>query len=161
MAITGNSIQHWQLNALRIDTAEKDVVTPSVNQPASSDFIVTGNNMANPDAGNLDTIQLNAGLQSAAAAQTVCTDIGGAGGLANAFGGTHGAGGGDFDLQISERFSASLRFPGFVGDGSNQTDIQNFIRGRNTGNPTVALIDNPISGGAACATPTLPPAITP
>jgi hypothetical protein len=161
MALASNTIQHWAQNALRVISGEKDLVTPGLNAAAAADFTVTGNTMQDGDASRTDTISLIAGVQSGAAAQSVCADIGGAGGLSNAFGGTHGVGGGDFDLQISERFAASLRFPGFAGDGSNQTDIENFIRSRNTGNPTVALIDNAISGGAACAAPALPPGVTP
>jgi hypothetical protein len=165
MAITNNTIQHWQINALRIDSGEKEVVNPvgsPTNSVGSADFVVQGNTMSSPDSGSADTMQINVGVQSGAAAQNVCADIGGSGGgLSNAFGGQHGVNGGDFDLQISERFQGNLRFPGFVGDGSVEADIQTFIRSRNTGNPTVALIDNAISGGASCATPSLPPAVTP
>jgi hypothetical protein len=162
ISVTNNAIKHWQLNALRIDSAEKEVVSPigsGNNQVASSDFIISNNVISNPDAGSLDTMQLNVGLQSGAAAQNVCANIGGLG--SNAFGGTHGAGAGDFDLQISERFNGNLRFPGFAGDGGDQTAVQTFIRNQNTGSPTVALIDNAISGGAACSAPTDPPGVTP
>jgi hypothetical protein len=154
--VNNNTIRHYQINAIRIDSAEKDIANGALNQPASSDFIVTSNLMSNPSPG-ADAMQINAGLQSAAAAQNVCADIGGAGGLANTFTSAKGGGASDFDLQISERFAGNLRFPGFVGDGANQTDIQNFIRSRNNGLPTVALIDNAISGGAACSAPAAPP----
>jgi hypothetical protein len=169
VAITNNTIKHWQLNALRIDSGEK-LLGP--NLAASADITVTGNSISNPDTpGNLDTMQINVGLQSAATAQNVCADYGGpatppvigspTGSLVNAFGGQHGPGAGDFDLQISERFNGVLRFPGYGGASTDQTAIQTYIRGRNTGSPTVGLIDNGIDGGAACAQPTLPPVVTP
>jgi hypothetical protein len=164
MAITSNNVRHWQINALRIDSGEKQTVNPAGtgnNLAASADFTVTGNNFNSPDGGSADTSQINAGVQSAAAAQSVCVDLGGGGSLANALGGLHGAGAGDFDLQISERFAATLRFPGFSGDGNDQSVVQAFVRARNTGNPTVALIDNGISGGSACAAPASPPSVTP
>jgi VCBS repeat-containing protein len=163
MAITNNTIQHWGINALRIDSGEKQPVNPigsPTNAAASSDFTIYGNSVSNADAGSADTMQINAGAQSGAAAQSVCADYGGAGGLANAFL-SPATGAGNYDLQISERFAANLRFPGFVGDGTNEADIQTYIRSRNSGNPVIALIDNGISGGSACSTPNLPPAVTP
>jgi hypothetical protein len=159
ISITNNTIKHWQQNAMRVQSGEKITAVPATNQPGTAHVTITGNIVSNPDASSVDTISLIAGVQSAAAAQDVCFDIGGAGALSNAFGGQAGAG--TADLKISERFAGNLWFPGFVGDGTDQTVIQTFVRSRNTGNPTVTLVDNGISGGAACSQPTSPPAVTP
>jgi len=160
IAITNNTIRHWQQNAMRVQSGERLLGgDPSTNQPGTAHVTITGNTMSNPDPSSVDTISLIAGVQSGAAAQDVCFDLGGAGALSNAFGGQ--AGPGTFDLKISERFAGNLWFPGFAGDGTNQSVIETFVRSRNTGNPTVALIDNGISGGAACSQPTSPPAVTP
>jgi hypothetical protein len=158
--ITNNTIKHWQQNAMRLQAGERLTANAATNQPGTTHMRLYGNTMSNPDAGSVDTISLITGVQSAAAATDMCFDLGGSGGAqANAFGGQAGAG--TFDLKISERFAGNLWFPGFVGDGTNQTTIENHVRARNTGNPTVLLVDNGISGGAACSAANPPPAVTP
>jgi VCBS repeat-containing protein len=145
-AIRNNAISQWHANALRMESGE--------NGGGTVDYTVTGNTMSGGLTPRTDTITLKKGTGSAKPGEAVCANIGGAGVLANTFGGTAGAG--FSDLKVDARFAGSMRFPDYV---VATNDIQTYFRSRNIGLPTVDDVNGyAYTGGApsTCALPAAP-----
>ena len=83
----------------------------------------------------------------------MCIDIGGAGALANSLAGS-GANGSE-DFRVRQRFSTTVRLPGYAGGSTDTAAVVAFIQGRNngaeTGSATVQAPGGGFVGGAACA----------
>jgi len=60
---------------------------------------------------------------------TVCADIGGAGALVNTVTGPNF--GGDL-IRVRQRFSTTVRLPGYGGGATDTTAVANYLIGRNT-----------------------------
>ena len=125
---------------------------------SAMNLTITGNTISNPG-----TFASNGILAQAGAAlgddDTLCVDIGGAGALANSLVGSGANGGTDF--RVRQRFSTTVRLPGYVGGATDTAAVVAFIQGRNTGAETgSATVQAPgpgFLGGGACASPALGP----
>ncbi|MGC1378890.1 MAG: cadherin-like domain-containing protein [Anaerolineales bacterium] len=126
---------------------------------------VTGNVISNPGTSGLpmNGIQLNGGTVPGDT-YAICTDIGGAGALANTINGS-GANAGT-DVRVRQRQATTVRLPGYGGANSDNTAVQTYLSGRNITAPT-ALASNNVptgggfTGGGACAQPTNPVGMLP
>jgi hypothetical protein len=76
---------------------------------------------------------------------TICTNIGGAGGLANSVSGS-GANGGT-DIRVRQRQSTTVRLPTYGGAATDTTAVQTFLSGRNGGASLLASVNSPPGGG--------------
>ena len=147
VAITNNQIREYS-NLAGINLS---VINGSASQMNAT---ITGNTISDPG-----TFASNGILAQAGAAvgddDVLCVDIGGAGALANSLVGSGANGGTDF--RVRQRFSATVRLPGYVGGATDTAAVVAFIQGRNTGAETgSATVQAPgpgFLGGAACASP--------
>ncbi|MGH8612072.1 MAG: hypothetical protein ACREYF_08530 [Gammaproteobacteria bacterium] len=139
VAVTNNQIR--QYNNFGIEFLTGGGATA---QSGALNATVTGNTVSNPGTGGLpmNGVHLNGGTVPGDTYQ-ICTDIGSAGGLANALVGSGFNGGTDFSLR--QRQSATVRLPGYAGAN---TAVVSFVQGRNTVPTGGGFI-----GGAACALP--------
>jgi uncharacterized repeat protein (TIGR01451 family) len=123
---------------------------------------VTGNTITQPGSFASNGVLLNSGTV-AGNAGTSCTDIGGAGALANNFTGS-GAGGSD-DFRVRQRFSTTVRLPGYAGANTDTTAVVNFIKGRNSagasGSATTQAPGGGFIGGAPCTPGVMPTSVGP
>jgi LPXTG-site transpeptidase (sortase) family protein len=130
----------------------------------SLDATVTGNIIANPGTGGLpmNGIMLNGGTV-VGDTYAICTNIGGAGALANTINGS-GANGGT-DVRLRQRQSTTVRLPGYGGANNDNTAVQTYLMGRNiTGITALAANTVPTGGGfvnGICALPTNPVGMLP
>jgi len=89
---------------------------------------------------------------------SLCTDIGGAGGLRNTFthslGGTMAAG----DIRVRQRNDGTVRLPGYGGAFNDTAAVITYLSGRNTvvSAPTATLDSSGFTGGGACVQPIIP-----
>lgn len=118
---------------------------------------ISGNTVSNPGTGGLpmNGVHLNGGTVPGDTYQ-ICTDVGGAGALANNLVGSGANGGTDFRLR--QRQATTVRLPGYGGANNNDAAVVAFVQGRNTGGPS-GLASNTVPtgggfvGGAACPLP--------
>jgi hypothetical protein len=110
------------------------------------DVTIQSNNIAVTAATAFDGIHVRSGTQSGDQG-TVCAQIGGAG-AGNVSSSTAGDG-----LFVWQRFTTTVRLPGFPG-GSAAT----FLQGNNPALGDTTTATGTFTGGAACATPSLPAA---
>jgi hypothetical protein len=144
--IRNNTIRNYAQHGMRLLAQDGD-------GGGAADFILTNNTISDPSGGvnSFEGIYLQAGSISTDNTQ-VCADIGGTTpALFNTFAGT--GQNGTPDLAISTRFGTDIRMPGFT----TGSDVQNYIRGRNNGLPTVQVYDDPVTGTTTpCTAPTAP-----
>jgi hypothetical protein len=141
IAITNNIIR--QYNNFGIELLTGGGATP---QSGNLNATVTGNTVANPGTGGLpmNGIHLNGGTVPGDT-YTICTNIGGAGGLANSVSGS-GANGGT-DIRVRQRQSTTVRLPTYGGAATDTTAVQTFLSGRNGGASLLASVNSPPGGG--------------
>jgi hypothetical protein len=157
VAITGNTVRQYNLNGINVVTR---LGAPTMNAT------ITGNNVANPGAFALNGLFVNAGASSTGNAGgpdagTLCAGIGGAGALANAItgAGTNGADPTATDFRLRQRFSTTVRLPGYLGLAGDTAAVVAFVKANNgvtpTGSATAAFpaTGGGFVGGAACPTP--------
>jgi hypothetical protein len=140
-AIRNNLIRSYAQIGLRLRSQQGIAATDTTS------YTVTGNTIDNPSGNGFEGILLSSGAANGDNT-IVCADI-----STNTFD-TAGTGGVD-DLAFSKLAITDMRLPGYTTGG----DIQNYIRGRNNGQPTVANYNNPLTGQGTpvCVLPTLPP----
>ncbi len=90
---------------------------------------------------------------------TACAVIGGAGSLANAIsssGKEGSAPGSDFDFRLRQRQATTIRLPGYAQATNSNTDVQNFVVGRNSadGTPVGEALNTVPTGGGFTGTGT-------
>lgn len=163
--MTGNQIRQYNQFAILL-TAGGANMNPGQPNNAALNATITGNTVSNPGTlGSLTTngIQLNAGTTSNSTVTggtpdqyQVCLDVGGAGALSNSMANT-GLNGGQ-DLRLRQRFSTTVRLPGYGGANNNDAAVQGYLSGRNTVASTA--VSNNVAGGgggyvggAACPQP--------
>ena len=153
VAITNNTVRQYNLNGINVVTR---LGAPTLNAT------ITGNTIGNPGAFALNGILVSAGASSALPdAGLICAGIGGAGALANAItgAGTNGADPTATDFRVRQRFSTTVRLPGYVGLAGDTTAVVAFVKANNgvtpTGSATAAFpaTGGGFVGGAACPTP--------
>jgi hypothetical protein len=143
VAVTNNTIRQNDGFA-GIDILSRDG-SPTINAT------VTGNSIANPSAGGGNGLLLRNGAITSDAGLT-CAAITG-----NSLAGSAVAGLDDFRLR--QRFSTTVRLPGYGGAPGNTAAVVAFVQGNNAGAETgSATVDFPTTGGgfvggAACPTP--------
>ncbi|HSK63419.1 MAG TPA: hypothetical protein VK893_06255, partial [Pyrinomonadaceae bacterium] len=146
VAITNNLIRQYS-NPNGININVRDGLTNTTNAT------ITGNTISNPGTFASNGILAQAGAAGGDAG-FLCIDIGGAGALANTLGGS-GANGSE-DFRVRQRFSTTVRLPGYAGGNTDTAAVVAFIQGRNTGaetgSATVQAPGGGFVGGAACAT---------
>jgi hypothetical protein len=124
--------------------------------------------VSNPGGFALNGIFAQAGASSTgngggADAGTLCAGIGGAGALANSILGS-GTGGADptaTDFRLRQRFSTTVKLPGYGGAAGDTAAVIAFVEANNSGNGTPtgsATVNFPTGGGgfiggSACPTP--------
>ena len=121
--ITNNQIR--QFNNIGIQFIKRDGA-------GNMNVTATGNTVAEPVAPNaLQGILVTSGATSGPPADsgTVCADIGGAGALVNTVTGPNF--GGDL-IRVRQRFSTTVRLPGYGGGATDTTAVTNYLTGRNT-----------------------------
>jgi hypothetical protein len=150
-------VRQYNLNGINVVTR---LGAPTMNAT------ITGNNVANPGAFALNGLFVNAGASSTGNAGgpdagTLCAGIGGAGALANAItgAGTNGADPTATDFRLRQRFSTTVRLPGYLGLAGDTAAVVAFVKANNgvtpTGSATAAFpaTGGGFVGGAACPTP--------
>jgi hypothetical protein len=121
---------------------------------------VTGNNSSHSDGTNSrEGFFLNAGsadpnIFGVADAHFVCLNLGGAGALSNTL--THGPGASD-DFRIRQRFSTTVRLPGYAGSATDTAAVVSYVLSRNSATAGSATVSSPpgggFVGGVACPLP--------
>jgi hypothetical protein len=159
VSITGNTIRQYNLYGINVFTR---LGAPTLNAT------ITGNTVGNPGAFALNGILVQGGASSTGNgggpdAGTICAGIGGAGALANSIlgAGTNGADPTATDFRLRQRFSTTVKLPGYGGTAGDTTAVVNFVKGNNSGNGTptgTATVNFPAGGsgfvgGSACPTP--------
>lgn len=156
MSITGNTIRNWgSNNGMDLAAGDGGATGPQVN------LTVTGNtlNLSNSTPNNLHGISANMGTTSTGGAVNACLDIGGAG-LANTLTGSSLPSASGFELRARQRFSSTVRLPGYGGSATDTAAVVTYLAGRNTvtapGNVSATVQSPPgggFVGGAACTQP--------
>ena len=116
---------------------------------------VTGNTVASPGTAVFpkNGVHMNAGT-TAGDTYALCTDVGGAGGLANTL--TSSGTDGGTDLRLRHRQATTIRLPGYGGGIYDTTAVQTFKTGRNvlgTVSAATSSTGGGFVGGAACTQP--------
>jgi hypothetical protein len=128
---------------------------------------VTGNTFTEPGQFALNGILVNSGT-AASNAGTTCSDIGGAGALANNLVGSGANGATDF--RVRQRFNTTVRLPGYGGANTDDAAVVAFIQARNNGAETGSATHDITTGGGgfigggpctAGVAPTLPDTLPP
>ncbi len=150
-SVTGNTIRQCLDRGISSGASDGD---------GTLNLTVTGNTVAelvNPSS--REGFFLNAGAFSpnvfgAADSHTVCLDLGGAGGSANAF--AHGPSAAA-DFRLRQRFATTVRLPGYAGANNDTGAVVAFVSARNAAASGSAQATVPPGGGyvggAACAQP--------
>lgn len=151
VAITNNQIRQW--------VNPYGIFLGATEGSGGLDATVTGNTLSNPDpALALNAIRVDAGATATDNA-TLCASVTGN----NATGaGTNALG--NADIRLRQRFSTTIRLPGYGGSASDTAAVNAFVAGNNdpagaTPAPTVSSAQNVggggngFVGGAACALP--------
>ena len=115
---------------------------------------VTGNTISQPGSGLFaqNGFQLNSGVSSTGPdAHFVCLTL-----ASNNLTGSGNNGGTDFFLR--QRFSTTVRLPGYAGANNDTAAVVSFVQSNNAGSPTgLATVNTPpgggFVGGAACTLP--------
>ncbi|MGH3087171.1 MAG: beta strand repeat-containing protein, partial [Rubrobacteraceae bacterium] len=154
-SVTNNQIRQYNNQGILLQAGENDR-----GGQGALNATVTGNTISNP--GNLGTlamngIHLNSGTVDVPIdSHQVCTQIGGAGALANTLTGSGNLGGTDFRLR--QRQQTTVRLPGYTGGATNTSAVVSFVQGNNGGTPSgSATVNSPpgggFVGGASCPQP--------
>jgi VCBS repeat-containing protein len=152
VAITDNNVRQFS-NAFGI------VVSANEGSPVVN-ATVTGNTVKEPGTFALNGIRVDAGATAGPPpdSSTLCANVTG-----NDATGSAKAPPSDTDIRLRQRFSTTIRLPGYTGGNSDTTAVNAFVAANNdpTG-PTLApsvssVFNTPTGGGyvggAACATP--------
>jgi hypothetical protein len=144
VAVTNNTLrQYGNGHGILIDNKEGS---------ATVNATVTGNNIDNPGTFAINGIHVSAGATAGppADAGVTCAAITGNtvinGGLGTA------------DIRLRQRFSTTIRLPGYAGANNDATAVNSFVSGNN-GGAEVTSINNVggggggFVGGASCPTP--------
>jgi hypothetical protein len=146
VAVTNNTLrQYGNGHGILVDNKEGS---------ATVNATVTGNNIANPGTFALNGIHVSAGATSGPPADSGLT-------CAAVTGNTTAGVGilGATDIRLRQRFSTTIRLPGYAGANNDTTAVAAFVSGNNVGGPTVSAIHNVggggfgYVGGAACIQP--------
>lgn len=165
VAITNNQIHQYNNNGIELLTGGG-----ASAQSGTFNATITGNTIDTPGntSGTISIpkngIHLNGGTVPGDT-YAICTQIGGAGALANsvATGGKDAVPPtiGDIDIRLRQRQATTVRLPGYGGANNDNTAVQNFLIANNSGNGApVTLAANTVPtgggyiGGAACTAPT-------
>jgi hypothetical protein len=147
VAITSNTVRQYSANGINVLTR---LGAPTLNAT------ITGNTVANHGTFATNGLLVQAGASSALPdAGLLCAGI-----TSNSI---TGAGKNDpadptsTDFRVRQRFSTTVRLPGYAGASTDTTAVINFIKGNNGSTPTgSATTQSPgggFVGGAACPTP--------
>jgi len=142
--ITNNIVRRYNNNGIEIDVGDE------ITSPASVNFTVTGNTVAEPETTNaLHGLYLNWGLTSGPPndAMSICGAIGGAGALKNTLTNAGVAANGGLDLYSHERFHVTTRYPGYAGANNDNTAVGTYLNGLNTMSANFAVSNNVSAGG--------------
>jgi hypothetical protein len=151
VAITNNTVRQFS-NAYGIFVGATEG-SPNVNAT------ITGNTVKEPGTFALNGIRVDAGATAGppADAATVCVNLTG-----NDATGSAKAPPSDTDIRLRQRFSTTIRLPGYSGAASDTAAVNTFVANNNdpagaTPPPTVSSVQNTPTGGgyvggAACAT---------
>jgi hypothetical protein len=168
VAITNNQIHQFNNKGIELLTGGG-----ATAQSGAFNATVTGNTIDTPgnDVGTQaipkNGIHLNGGTVPGDT-YAICTQIGGAGALANSIA-TSGkdaipaTGLGDIDFRLRQRQSTTVRLPGYGGAATDTAAVVAFVAGNNGGNGAPAGLASTQSpgggfvGGAACTSPTTGP----
>ncbi|QQR73648.1 MAG: tandem-95 repeat protein [Holophagales bacterium] len=122
---------------------------------------VTGNNLSHSDGINsregffLNNGSTDPNIFGVPDAHTVCLSLGSTSpALKNTL--THGPGAPD-DFRLRQRFSSTIRLPGYAGATTDTAAVVTFVNGNNTSTTGSATVNSPpgggFVGGASCPTP--------
>jgi hypothetical protein len=147
VAIQNNTLREWG--------NEYGISVASAEGSADVDATITGNSIKNPDPVlGINGIRIDAGATAGPPADdgTICAALTGNDATQSGVGGLA-------DIRLRQRFATTIRLPGYVGALDNDTAVESFVAGNNTGAPLVDATNNVagggggFAGGAACATP--------
>lgn len=140
-SILNNQIR--QYNNFGIELLTGGGATP---QSGTFNVEVTGNTVSNPGTSGfaMNGIHLNGGTIPGDTF-AICSEIGGAGALANAITGSGANGGTDFRLR--QRQATTVRLPGYAGANNDNTAAVTFVAGQNGGASGLASNTVPTGGG--------------
>jgi hypothetical protein len=151
-SITGNNIRQYFAQGINVQAT-----LPGTS--GTLDATVTGNTLTERATGGTSPgVLLNAGTGSGppASANQVCFDLNS--NDITAAGAEGGAGQEDF--RVRQRFSTTVRLPGYGGASNNTAAVIAFLQGQNTGvetgSATVQAPGGGFVGGAACNAPVVP-----
>lgn len=149
--ISGNTIRQYFQIGINVNVTLPGTI-------GTMDATVTNNTLLERATGGTNPgVLLNSGSSSAGpSSNQVCMDL--KNNDITAAGAEGGAGQEDFRLR--QRFSTTVRLPGYGGAATNTAAVIAFIQGQNTGietgSATVQAPGGGFVGGAACNAPTLP-----
>jgi hypothetical protein len=169
--VTGNTFRQWSNGSgFLIQKRNTTAAGSSLNVTATGNSVIDPNDSGaggSPPGFAGNAMLVNSGT-AAGHAGTTCVDIGGAGALKNTLEGA--AVFGSDDLRVRQRFSTTVRLPGYGGGGGpgDTASVQTFLSGRNTltDGTVSATVDFPGSGGgfiggAACTAGAMPTSVNP
>ena len=171
--VSGNTIHQTNEFGINLEAGEDGGVANNADAGATSgpaaalNVTVTGNTIDTPAVNALHGIHLNFGILPGDN-NSVCADIGGAGGLSNTVPTAANEGGGGSDIRPRQRNAARVQLPGYGGSAFDNTAVNAYITGRNSltsvstsSNNATGTANDGFFGGAACTQPVGPTLPTP
>jgi hypothetical protein len=144
IAVTNNTLREW--------SNQYGIFIGISEGPASLNATVTGNNLADPGTFALNGIRVDAGATAGPPADNGTLCVGLTGNTAA------GSGLATEDIRLRQRFSTTIRLPGYAGANSDTAAVNTFVSGNNGGATTSSAHNvggdgGGFVGGAACPTP--------